>query len=99
MSYIFSTLVTGVTSVEDLKNRIALFNEENKPSNEDTKVFPKLNFKEDENHVIIFSESNRRTTNELDNSIKSLIFDKHTLTPVVTQFNKLIFTWIHPPKK
>lgn len=91
MSYNFSTLVTGVSNVEELKNRIVLFNEENKPSDEETKVFPKLNFKEDENHVIIFSENNNRTTNDIDNSIKSLIFDKHTLTPVVTQFNKLIY--------
>jgi hypothetical protein len=89
MSYYFNTLITGVSSIDEIKNRIVLFNEEN--NTEETSVIPKLDFKEDDNLMIIFSDNNHRSSNQLDNSIKSLIIDKTTLKPITTQFNKLIY--------
>lgn len=92
MAQQFNTLITGVTSVDELKSRISLFNEEHKIETEDAEtVYPKLEFKEDDDHILVFSSSNQRTGNELDDSIKSMIVDKSTFTPIVSQFNKLIY--------
>lgn len=72
----YMTLITGVNSIEELKLRI----QENK-----------LEFKEDDDLIIIYSPVNNRTENQVDNDTKSLIIDKHTLKPIVTQYNKLLY--------
>lgn len=95
MSQQFNTLITGVTNVNELKTRILIFNEEHKnmiqENNDTVNIVPKLEFKEDDDHLLIFSTSNQRSGNEIDDSIKSVIIDKSTLTPIVSQYNKLIY--------
>lgn len=76
MVYQFNTLITGVSNIDELKERI---------------TNAKLGFKEDENLLIIYSESNQLTGVPIDDEIKSLIIDKTTLKPIVSQFNKLIY--------
>lgn len=76
MDSYFKTLITGVNNIDELKQRI---------------TDSKLEFKEDEYLMLIFSPTNSRTENDLDNSIKSVIIDKKTLTPIATQFNKLFY--------
>lgn len=76
MSYKFTTLITGVSGVDELKDKIKSAN---------------LKFKEDDDLLLLYSETNLRTDDELDNSVKSVIIDKHTLKPITTQFNKLIY--------
>ena len=77
MTYQFNTLVEGVTNVDELKERIG--------------HYENLKFKEDEYHIIVYSDSNLRTECDIDNSFKSVIIDKETLVPITTQFDKLIY--------
>lgn len=77
MAYHFNTLITGVASIEDLKSKIS--------------ASGSLNYKEDDHHIIIFSINNQRTGVELDDSTKSVIIEKSTMTPIASQFNKLIY--------
>lgn len=76
MPYSFTTLVTGVSNIDDV---IARVNECG------------LKYKDDENVMLIFSDVNQRTDNPLTDDIKSLILDKKTLEPITTQFNKIIY--------
>lgn len=76
MPYSFTTLVTGVTSLDDLIVRLNEFG---------------LKYKDDENVMLIYDDSNQRTGNPVTDDIKSLIIDKKTLTPITTQFNKIIY--------
>lgn len=77
MQYHFNTLVEGVKSVDELKEKIS--------------HFETLKFKEDENLIIIYSKSNLRSECDIDNSFKSVIIDKDTMRPIATQFDKLIY--------
>lgn len=76
MPYPFMTLITGVQTLDELKTRIT----ENK-----------LLCKEDDDVMIVYSETNIRNGNAIEDGTKSLIIDKHTLLPVATQFNKIIY--------
>lgn len=76
MSYPFMTLITGVTSVDELKERLQSAN---------------LKFKEDDDVIIVFSETNIRNGNEIEDGTKSIVIDKHSLLPLVSQFNKIIY--------
>lgn len=76
MSQSFKTLITGVSSVEELKQKIKDVG---------------LEFKEDENLMIIYSSTNLRSGNEIDDATKSLVIDKNKLSIMVSQFNKLMY--------
>lgn len=89
METIYNTLVNGATSCCDIKSNISKFNEAHE--NDENDNIPKLGFKEDDDLMIVYSEVNSRTGNELDDGIKSLIIDKKTLKQIVTQYNKPIF--------
>lgn len=76
MSYSFTTLITGVSSIDELFSRI-----------DDAG----LKYKDDENVVIVYSESNKRTGDPMSDDIKSVIIDKKTFKPITSQFNKLYY--------
>lgn len=70
------TLITGAQNIDEVKQRL-----------KDTS----LSFKEDDNLMIVYSQTNQRSNNQIDNATKSIILDKATLKPIVTQFNKLYY--------
>jgi len=79
----------SVTSIEEIKQNITNFNHDNEYTNDDNVI--KISYKEDEFHMIIYSENNQRSGNYIDDETKSIIIDKTTLQPIVTQFNKLYY--------
>lgn len=85
----FNTLIMGATTIDDIKNKIIAFNDEH--AKDTTENIPKIEFKEDEHHMIVYSVSNKRTGNAIDDDTKSVIIDKDTMRPIVTQFNKIIY--------
>jgi hypothetical protein len=88
MDIITSQFLNGITCVDDIKHRIVQFNDNYKNDPEPT---PKIDYKEDDDLLLIYSATNYPTNNPIDDSLKSLIIDKRTLTPVASQFNKLIY--------
>lgn len=76
MSVHFTNLISGINSVDALKERAKSAN---------------LYFKEDDKHILIYSRDIQLTGNALNDSIKSIIFEKETLKPIVTQYNKMIY--------
>jgi hypothetical protein len=71
----FNSLITGADTIDEIKERIHTAG---------------LEYKEDDNLMIVFSPTNKRTSIN-DNTTKSTIIDKSTLKPIATQFNNLIY--------
>lgn len=76
MSYSFTTLVTGVNTIDDVYVKINDVG---------------LKYKSDDDVVIIYSDVNQRTNEPLSDDIKSVIIDKKTFQPIVSQYNKIIY--------
>lgn len=80
MSYSFTTLITGVNSV----------------ANTIDDVYVKINnvglkYKSDDDVVIIYSDINQRTGTQMSDDTKSIVIDKKTFQPIVSQYNKIIY--------
>lgn len=69
----FKTLISGVQDISELKSKIESVG---------------LSYKEDDNFIIVYSDENDRTNDEIHNEAKSIIISKATLQPIVSQFNK-----------
>jgi hypothetical protein len=76
MSTQFKTLIKGVMSIDELKKII---------------TDNGFCYKEDENFIIVFSETNETTGSPIEDANKSVIICKSNYNPIVSQFNKIIY--------
>jgi hypothetical protein len=76
MSYSFTTLVTGVNTIDDVYVKVNDVG---------------LKYKSDDDVVIVYSDVNQRTGEQISDDIKSVIIDKKTFQPIVSQYNKIIY--------
>ena len=87
----FSALIKGVKNSDGIIENIRKFNKQFENLDPSKTSVPYLDFKEDEHHIIVYSENNDLTGNPIDDDTKSIIIDKSKLKPIVSQFNKMIY--------
>lgn len=83
MSHFTESILSPASSVEDAKMLISAFNEYNPKCH--------LECREDDEHLLVFSDNNNRSDSDIDNDAKSIIIDKSNLKIIVTQFNKMFY--------